>query len=133
MILLSFGALDAQELYPLAEPASTLPKQAIGLRLMSETYKEVNQWRNMSGLRLMYGLSPKLTVYATAIASNHHGDKMPVEYPFHNTPERGAYYPYKFNGVHLYAKYRFLSLDAEKAHFRLAVYAEGAYVETTHH
>jgi hypothetical protein len=123
----------AQELYPLSEPASTLPKGVIGVRLFSETYKEVNQWRNMTYLRLMYGLGSKISVYATGIASNHHGKTFPSEFPFHNTPERGAHYPYKFNGIHLYAKYRFWSLDAPKKHWRMAAYAEGTYVNTTHH
>ncbi len=132
-LLLTVGWGAAQELYPLAEPASVLPKHTLGLRMFSETYKEVNQWRNMTALRLMYGISPKFSVYLTGIASNHHGKKMPVEFPFHNTPERGAYYPYKFNGFHLYLKYRFFSLDGEKSHLRMALYGEGAYVKTTHH
>lgn len=131
--MIPFSTLQAQELYPLAEPASVLPKQTLGVRLFSETYKEVNQWRNMTAVRLMYGVTSKLSIYLTGIASNHHGKKMPVEFPFHNTPERGAYYPYKFNGFHLYAKYRFFSLDAEKSHLRVALYGEGAYVKTTHH
>jgi hypothetical protein len=124
---------QGQELFPLSEPASNIPKGALGVRLFSESYNEVNQLRNMTGLRLMYGVTPRLTVYLTGIASNHHGKKMPVEFPFHNTPERGARYPYKFNGVHLYAKYRFLSKDAENSHFRMAVFGEGTYVNTTHH
>lgn len=123
----------AQELYPLSEPASTVPKGALGVRLFSETYHEVNQVRNMSALRLMYGLTPRLSVYATALASNHHGLKLPVEFPFHNTPERGARYPYRFNGGHLYAKYRFLSLDGQNSHFRMTAYAEASLVKSTHH
>jgi len=133
LFLLSSWQLSAQELFPLSEPASNIPKGALGVRLFSETYKEVNQLRNMSGLRLMYGVTPRLSVYLTGIVSNHHGRKMPVEFPFHNTPERGAHYPYKFNGMHLYAKYRFLSKDGENSHFRMAAYGEGTYVSTTHH
>lgn len=123
----------AQELFPLSEPASTIPKGTLGIRFFSENYKEIYQWRDMSYLRLMYGLTPKLSVYASAIASNHHGDKLPVEFPFHNTPERGKIYPYKFNGFWLYAKYRFLSLDGPKSHFRMAGYLSGSKVNTTHH
>lgn len=133
LALLCAFPLPAQELFPLSEPASNLPKGALGIRLFSESYKEVNQWRNMTALRMMYGLTPRLSVYLTGIASNHHGKKMPVEFPFHNTPERGAYYPYKFNGAHLYGKYRFISLDRQNSHFRMAAYAEGTYVQTTHH
>lgn len=132
-LLLLSGVAAGQELFPLSEPASNIPKAALGVRLFSETYKEVNQWRNMTGLRLMYGVTPRLSVYLTGIASNHHGNKLPVEFPFHNTPERGARYPYKFNGAHLYAKYRFLSHDGEHNHFRMAAYGEGTYVRTTHH
>src|SRR5690606_30220525 len=125
--------LAAQELYPLSEPASTIPKGALGVRIFSETYKEVRQWRNMSALRLMYGVSPRLSLYLTGIASNHHGRKMPSEYPFHNTPERGANYPFRFNGAHIYGKYRFVALDGPGRHLRLAAYADAAWVSTTHH
>lgn len=87
----------------------------------------------MTYLRFMYGVTSNLSVYLTAIASNHHGEKFPPEFPFHNTPERGAQYPYKLNGAHLYAKYRFLSSDGENSHFRMAAYGEGTLVKTTHH
>jgi len=132
LLIPSFSA-SAQELFPLSEPASTIPKNTLGIRVFSETYKEVRQWRNESALRLMYGAGARFSIYLTALASNHHGNKMPEEFPFHNTPERGKYYPYKFNGFHLYGKYRFLSKDGQNAHFRMAAYAEGAYVKTTHH
>lgn len=125
--------LWSQELYPLHEPASTLGKNTLGVRLFNETYKEVNQYRNMTGLRIMYGLTPKLTILATGIASNHHGSLFPPDYPFHNTPERGKTYPMRINGGHLYGKYRFLTLDKNKQHFRMAAYAEGTLVNTSHH
>lgn len=134
LVLLLMGAsAKAQELFPLSEPASTIPKGTLGVRIFSETYDEVNQWRNMTYLRLMYGATPRLSLYLSAIGSNHHGEKLPVEFPFHNTPERGALYPYKFNGFWAYGKYRFLSKDASKSHFRLAVFAEMSKVKTTHH
>jgi hypothetical protein len=131
--MLGAMTMRAQELYPLSEPASTIPKGTLGIRMFSETYKEVNQWRNMAALRLMYGLTPYLSLYVTGIGSNHHGKKMPSEFPFHNTPERGATYPYEFNGLHFYAKYRLLSKDDINTHFRVALYAEAALVGTTHH
>jgi len=133
LFLLSGLKAAAQELFPLSEPASSMPKNTLGVRLFSETFKEINKVRNMSYLRLMYGVTPHLSVYLSAIASNHHGNDFPQEFPFHNTPERGANYPYKLNGGHLYAKYRFLSLDGEHSHFRMAAYAEGTLVKTTHH
>ncbi len=135
MLIVCFAFLhtSAQELYPLSEPASNIPKNVLGVRLFSETYKEVNQWRNLTTLRLMYGLTPKISVYLTGFASNHHGKKLPEGFPFHNSPERGAQYPYKFNGGNLYAKYRFLTIDRQNEHFRMAAYGEIAYVNETHH
>lgn len=124
---------DAQELFPLAEPASSMPKNTLGVRLFSETYKEWYQWRNVTGLRLMYGATPQLSIYLSALASNHHSETMPEEFPFHNTPERGKIYPYKFNGFHLYSKYRIFNDDRQNEHFRLSLYAEGTLVKTTHH
>jgi hypothetical protein len=124
---------NAQELFPLSEAASSIPKNALGIRLFSEAYKEVDKVRSMASLRLMYGVTSRFSVYLTGIASNHHGENFPVEFPFHNTPERGAKYPYKFNGMHLYGKYRFFSRDGKNEHFRMAAYAEGTLVKTTHH
>ncbi len=132
-LLIFSNSLNAQELFPLSEPASTMPKGVIGIRCFSDTYKEVKQWRNMSALRLMYGAGSKTTVFLTGIASNHHGDKMPNEFPYHNAPERGKFYSYQFEGFHLYVKHRFLTYDAQNAHFRMAAYGEGTYVNTTHH
>ncbi|MNS33694.1 hypothetical protein D3C72_658100 [compost metagenome] len=122
----------AQELFPNTEPASNIPKGTLGIRLMSEFYKESNQLRNFNGLRLMYGLTPKLSVYLTAASSNHHKEKLPEEFPYHNTPERGVYKPYKFNGFSLYAKYRFLTRDRTNEHLRMAAYAEASAVNTAH-
>jgi hypothetical protein len=123
----------AQELYPNTEPASTFPYKTLGIRLMSEVYSEGGGFiRNMNALRLMYGVTPKLSVYLSAASSNHHKKTLPPDYPYHNTPERGVYKPYYFNGFSLYSKYRFLSIDKEKEHLRMAVYAEGSLVNSAH-
>lgn len=133
LLILSRFSVKAQELYPLSEPASNMPAGVIGVRLFSENFKEIHQMRNITALRLMYGLSPRLSVYLTAFGSNHHGPKLPGGFPFHNSPERGAIYPYAFNGASLYGKYRFLSIDKKKEHLRVAAYLEGTYVDVTHH
>lgn len=122
----------AQELFPNAEPASNMPKGALGIRIMSEWYKEFDQVRNFNGLRLMYGLTPKLSVYLTAASSNHHKPKLPEEFPYHNTPERGVHKPYRFNGFSLYSKYRFLTRDRQNEHLRMAAYLEASAVRTAH-
>jgi len=133
----------AQELFPLEEPASNVPKGALGVRMFDEGYKEVDLYRNTMGLRLMYGLNPKLTVYATGTFSDYHEKTLPFDFITHNhggtstggtnTPKPGIPYPYVFNSIDLYAKYRFLTHDGQNRHFRMAAYAEGSYVAVPSH
>lgn len=123
----------SQELYPLTEPASTMPKSVWGIRLFTENYRDKPYIRTMQGVRIMYGITKNWTAYTTAIFSNHHGKKFPLEFPYHNTPERGVKYPYKYNGQHFYTKYRIFSHDRKNEHLRIALYGEGTYVNTTHH
>src|ERR1700754_4139723 len=113
LVLCMGAAAQAQELFPIMEPASNMPKGVWGIRVFTESYKEFSQFRNLSALRAMYGLTPRLTVMATADAGNHHNALLPPEFPTHNTPNVGVYHPYRFNGVDIYAKYRFLSIDGE--------------------
>jgi hypothetical protein len=122
----------AQELFPVAEPASNVPKGVLGLRLYDETFNEVDRIRNLFALRIMYGVTPKLTVYAIPNASNHHNAQLPPEFPVHNTPQIGVTHPYRFNGVDFYAKYRFLSLDGQNSHFRAALYGEYSILKVAH-
>lgn len=123
----------SQELFPNTEPASTIPFKTIGVRLTSEIYPESHGFlRNSNALRIQYGLLPNLSVYLTAASSNHHKKTLPTDYPYHNTPERGVYKPYEFNGFSLYAKYRFASWDGEKKHLRMAIYGEASTVNSAH-
>lgn len=131
-LLLLAAPAGAQELYPMTEPASNVPKGALGVRAFSETFNEVNRVRNLFALRLMYGLTPRLTVMATPTVSNHHSKQLPVEFPVHNTPQIGVTLPYRFNGVNFYAKYRFLSLDGPNSHLRLAAYGEYGMLHVAH-
>jgi hypothetical protein len=131
---LSFSAA-AQELFPICEPASTMPKGVLGFRAFSESYKEPgNKFRNLSGVKIMYGLTPKLTIMAIPNGSNHHNATLPPDFPTHNTPQIGVPHPFLFlfNGVDFYAKYRFLSNDGQNTHFRMAAYAEGSYLTVAH-
>ncbi len=80
----------------------------------------------------MYGLTPKLTVMLTADGSNHHNELLPPSYPSHNTPNVGVHHPYLFNGVDAYAKYRFLTIDGEHSHYRMALYGEYSYLNVAH-
>ncbi len=124
--------VKAQELYPMTEPASTIPKNTLGIRFFGNTYNEVNRIRNLFALKVMYGLTSKLTIEAIPNISNHHNKELPPEFPTHNTPQIGVDHPYLFNGVDFYAKYRFLSVDGKNSHFRLAVYGEYSALNVAH-
>lgn len=133
-LLLSCGnSLRAQELFVHTEPASTMPKGVPGVRVFGQSYVEPgNYTRGLGALRLMYGLTPKLTVMATATASNHHSKELPTNFPHFNTPNIGVPLPWRFNGVNVYAKYRFYSKDRDHEHLRLAAYATASWLEVAH-
>jgi hypothetical protein len=125
-------SIQAQELYPMTEPASNTPKDVWGLRLMEKSYNEVDRLRNLIALRVMYGITPRLSVYATPTISNHHNRELPPEFPVHNTPQIGVNHPYLFNGVNFYAKYRLVNIDGQNTHFRVAAYAEYGWLNVAH-
>lgn len=134
---------SAQELYPLNEPASSVPKGVIGVRLITHGYKESYVFRGSQSFRVMYGLSSRLSVMATGSFSNHHNKKLPPDLIYHTHTgaqtnfytrgfKRGKAYPYQFNGLYFFAKYRFLSIDKQNQHFRMAVYGEWSSVNIAH-
>jgi hypothetical protein len=143
-LVINITYLHAQELFPLSEPASNVPKGVVGLRAFTQNYKEYNTNRSLDAFRIMYGLTPRLSVMATASISNHHSKKLPKDLITHthlpsgNTNyfthpiKRGVHYPYLFNGIYLFAKYRFLSLDEQNKHFRVAAYADWSNVHVAH-
>lgn len=132
LLLFSFAA-SAQELFPMTQPASTMPKNVLGIRAFADDYKEPNnQYKNLFGLRLMYGVTSKLSVMLSATVSNHHDTLLPPDFPDHNTPQIGVKLPYQFNGLHAYAQYRFLSIDGEHSHIRAAAYAESSWLNVAH-
>jgi hypothetical protein len=142
-IILFHYHLHAQELFPNTEPASNVPKGVLGVKAFGEMHQEVSLWRNIGALRLMYGLTPKLTVMVTVSTSNHHGDSLPYNLATHThignqtiyytqNIQRGLVYPYLFNGVDCYAKYRFFTADGQHTHLRMAVYGEWSNVNVAH-
>jgi hypothetical protein len=142
ILLLSFQ-INSQELFPNNEPASNIPKGVIGVREFNETYRELNTNRNLFGLRLMYGLLPKLTVMGSASASNHHDKNFPVNLVSHTHSgnqttystgnfQRGIPYSYQYNGIYLFAKYRFFTRDGQNKHLRIAAYADWSNVKVAH-
>jgi len=119
----------SQELFPNTEPASTMPKNVFGYRLITEMYKDLNnRSRYFTGLRLMYGLTKKITIMSMIGASNHHLKKIPPNFTNYMVNHHSAGYPnftYQLEGFHTYIKYRFVNFDGDKKHFRIAGYAEG--------
>ena len=133
----------AQELYNLTAPASTLSKGTLGVRLFDESYSESGLVRKITELKAMYGLTPKLTLIASAVASDYHSLNLPLDFIVHDHSgggaPPGAYkpaavpYPFIFAGTDLYAQYRFYSSDGEQTHFRIAAFGEGSYVRIASH
>ncbi len=133
----------AQELFPHNEPASTVPKNVLGLRFFGDTYDEEGTNRNMFAFRAMYGVTAKFTAMITGTVTNHHGENLPPDLITHThkgnetfyytqTFQRGKPYDYRFNGINLYGKYRFLTNDGTNKHFRMAAYAEWSNVTSAH-
>ena len=73
-----------QELFPVSEPASTVPKGALGVRVYDEGYKEANLFRNMAALKLMYGAISKLSIYITGTPSDFHQKTLPFDFITHD-------------------------------------------------
>lgn len=142
-LFLLFHYSSAQELFILNEPASSVPKGVLGVRVFTQNYKEYSANRSLNALRMMYGATPKLSIMATASISNHHDKKLPKDLINHThvgnqtnyytqVIKRGVHYSYLFNGLHLFAKYRFLTNDAQHTHFRMAGYGEWSNVGVAH-
>ena len=76
LFLVTALTANAQELYPNTEPASIVPKNAIGVRMMNEAYNNAGHLRIWNGTMVMYGLSSKFMVSAMLTGSNHHGSQL---------------------------------------------------------
>lgn len=126
------------------EPASSVPKGVVGVRTIIQNYREGDLFRKMEAVRVMYGLTSKLSVMVTGSASNHHSRTLPVDLIYHThagastnfftgNVRLGIPYPYLFNGFDFFAKYRLLSFDGKNQHFRIAGYGEYSTVNQAHH
>jgi len=101
--------LLAQELYVNTEPASNMATQSLGIRLENQGYNS-NGLKNRTNLELMYGASKNLMLHTTFYASNYYQSSQ------------------HFEGVSVYGKYRFLSVDSVQRHFRGAVFVKAASI-----
>lgn len=120
--------VQAQELFPLTEPASNMPARSFGLRLNNELmppYRQTNTHTNHTNTpvvahngtmyrlnpELMWGITKSWMLHLNMYASNMHQSN------------------FKSEGGSLYAKYRFLSIDKVKQHFRMAAYGKISFVD----
>ncbi len=97
---------QAQELYVFSEPASNMAAKSIGFRLTNEG---VFSPKFSSRLipELMVGFNKNFMLHGQGYFSDMDGK-------------------YRAEGVGLYAKYRFLSIDEAQSHFRAAAFARAS-------
>lgn len=93
----------SQELYVFTEPASNMPAKSVGVRITNEGMRNPN-FMNRTILESMVGLNKNFMFHLQGFASDMDGK-------------------YRVEGGSLYAKYRFLSIDELKSHFRAAAFA----------
>jgi hypothetical protein len=127
----------SQELFPTYQPASTLSKGVLNIKFSYRYFEEQTSKRpkHWTSAQVIYGLTSKVTLQAELGFSNHHyttfGDNLSKYfYNHHLTSYQAA--SFKTEGVRLYLKYRFLSIDAYQKHFRAAIFTEGSYSFVAH-
>ena len=142
VLVIQFNVFS-QELYPLSEPASNVPKGVIGLRSFNQTYNEFGSQKYMTNFRVMYGLSSRLTLSGSITLSNHHTGYLPLDLITHthqgtktnyftNNAKKGLTYPMNIAGFYFYGKYRFFNIDKKNEHFRMAAYGGFSTVDQAH-
>lgn len=115
-ILITFICLktlvsNAQELFVATEPASNMPANSLGIRLMNTFMKNSSTGKiNYHFMpELMYGISKKWMVHVQGFNSTRGSKSLFLE------------------GGSLYTKYRFYSADDLHKHFRLATYGRYSF------
>ncbi len=105
-LLLFFINLQGQELFALTEPASTMSKGSVSVRFSNAIYKRIDGsgYNHFFMPKLMWGVHKRLIVNASLFASTR-SDQI------------------KYEGVSIYSKYRFFSVDDLRSHFRMAGFA----------
>ncbi|MES2417676.1 MAG: hypothetical protein V4541_05780 [Bacteroidota bacterium] len=94
--------VSAQELYVFTEPASNMAAKSVGIRLTNEGVFSPD-FSTRSIAEVMIGVNKNLMLHAQGFFSDMDGR-------------------YRAEGASFYAKYRFLSIDDVKSHFRMAAY-----------
>jgi hypothetical protein len=129
--------VGAQELFPINEPASTIPKGVVGIRLTSHFHYKYSTLGHREMVRCMFGISRNVSAVASMSLSNFHVNKFPQDLNLyynnsHNHKSKEEIYPYRFEGINLFTKWRILSLDHQNEHLRFALYNELSYSTATH-
>lgn len=110
IVLLVANYLQAQELFVITEPASNMPAKSFGLRTMNSFMYANNNTINYHNMpEIMVGISNKLMLHAQGFFSNRQDGGIETE------------------GGSFYAKYRFLSIDDVKSHFRMASFGRYSF------
>lgn len=116
-IMAGTGVAAAQELYVNTEPASNMPANSLGIRLTNKFFNMEHSGDN--GMRfepeVMWGVNKRLMLHVIGYASNMMQSSLRAE------------------GGSVYAKYRFLSLDQQHAHFRMAAYVKGSVIDNPYY
>ncbi|HTB06556.1 MAG TPA: hypothetical protein VK806_06335 [Bacteroidia bacterium] len=124
---------NAQEFFPAFGPASNLPKEVLGVKLSNEFYNDASQLRLWQGYIFSYGISSKIEIGQTYSFSNHHGYYLPQDFIFYdntihglrtNGYINGGVYPFTLENFSINIKYRFLNIDGQNEHFRMAWYLQ---------
>jgi hypothetical protein len=105
--LTGVSKLNAQELFVFTEPASNMAAKSLGIRLTNEGFLN-RDFTNRSMAEVMLGVNKHLMVHAQGFLSNM--DQK-----------------YRFEGASAYGKYRFISIDELKSHFRAAAFGRISY------
>lgn len=107
--------LRAQELFVSSEPASNMPSNSIGIRINNEV---MPPYTNLS-----MGVDNKHYMFRQNAEINWGLNR---KWMFHLNLYSGTFHQpyYKFEGLNLYAKYRFFWIDDLHHHFRMAAYAK---------
>jgi hypothetical protein len=115
-VLFISTSTSAQELFVVTEPASNMPAKSIGIR-MANYFMQID-----SSLKTSYHAMPEIMIAPTknimlhaAIVSSNQKGGLHVE------------------GLSLYAKYRFLSIDDVHKHFRMAAFGRWSTNNTPVH
>jgi hypothetical protein len=108
-LVMKMTTLSAQELFVFTEPASNMPAKSLGVRLTNEGFFQ-SRLVNRTIVEVMLGASKNLMIHGQGFLSNMDKD-------------------YRFEGASAYAKYRFLSFDEVRSHFRASAFGRISFSE----